>query len=130
MKKSPFDIKRFQDTYALLELQVPDVGNTATDATGNVLPAAKIQQYRAYLKPASKDPRQVELPGASVSQCYVRGYLVEPMDFPPGISPPLEVSCAMNGRKGKLQLEPAIARPFGSERYTGTAIQGWFTEVK
>lgn len=126
MSKSPFELKQFKSTYATIFVDTPDSSSLAFDELGNAILSAEKIPFKVYLKQSGTEVRQVSLAGSNTFQIKVCGYLINPMKLPHGINPPLQVEAVINGRRGVLQIEPSIPKPFGSESYTGQFIQGWF----
>lgn len=122
MRKSPFLIKRFIQTYATLYLDV------ATDELiqdgNNWVPATQSIEAIAYLKQTTKEAKQIAQPGVNVSQVHVKGYLVSPMHFPNGVRP-TQCKVKLGKREATLEFLPVADKPFSTERYTGDYIEGW-----
>lgn len=114
---------------AVLTLQIPTEG-LQRDEDGNYQPIYEPMEIKAILS-ESKSSQERSLPAVDVSQLYVEGVLVDPMQFPPGVQPPLECDAVIDERRGRLSLAIGIGTGIDkkAERKTGQVIQGYFSVI-
>lgn len=126
--KSPFR------RYANAVLSIPRQGEFTIEdpETGNRIPHIEFEQMRAMLNATdSKDDNKTkQLYGVDAQSIYVEGYLTEPMFFPEGISPPMEIECELNGVRGSLEITLYLNDSYGAWRKTGQPIRGYFKVAK
>ena len=74
------------------------------DHLGNIAPSVTKIPFLCYLKEtgAKDDLRQQRPGGLGVVQVYMKGYLVEPMIFPPSVVLPREFEAECDGKQGKF----------------------------
>lgn len=100
-----------------------------TDALGNIIPSTSKQPFLCYLKETGSkaDLKQQRPGGMGLAQSYMKGYLVEPMTFPPGVVLPREFEAECEGKKGKFSAQIHNQQPW-ERGYTGTKIEGWWID--
>lgn len=99
------------------------------DHLGNFVPSTQKQPFLCYLKETGtkEDLRQQRPGGMGIFQSYMKGYLVQPMQFPPDVVLPREFEAELNGKKGKFSAMIHNQQPWERE-YTGTKIEGWWID--
>lgn len=119
------------DKYLLRVILYVEVSGDSltTDALGNIVPSIQKQPFLCYLKETGSktDLKQQRPGGMGLSQSYMKGYLVEPMTFPPGVVLPREFEAECEGKKGKFSAQIHNQQPWERE-YTGTKIEGWWID--
>jgi hypothetical protein len=109
-----------------LEFELPGIGTRIDELTGNVVDVAgPMLQIRAHLYKISPFVRQL-LPGVDVLDIALKGYLVEPMEWPNGEPPAPGASCAMNwfGQTGTFTYRPDWIEAVAITGQLGTPIAG------
>lgn len=124
--KSPFS------RYANATLFVPVMGDRikVDPETGNEIPVAEIVEITAMLKQESSkdDTKERSLPGIDLSEVFLKGYLVAPMQLPERVSLPLECEAIVDGCRGRIKIPLLIKSPYRVEKKTGLKIQAYFRQ--
>lgn len=102
------------------------------DEWGNIQPIQKLVEVSTFLKesrgtnnqPVMSKPDDKQ--GANSLRTYLKGYLVNPMQWPGNIRPS-ECEVEYYGKRGKLQVLSQFPRPFDTEKLTGAIVEGWAT---
>lgn len=102
------------------------------DEWGNIQPKQKLVEISTFLKESrgtSSSPvvsKPDDKQGANSLRTYLKGYLVNPMQWPGNIRPN---NCEVEyyGKRGKLQVLSQFPRPFDTELLTGAIVEGWAT---
>ncbi|MEG5173295.1 hypothetical protein [Microcoleus sp. B3-D7] len=103
-----------------------------TDEWGNIQPKKQLVEVETFLKesrgtggqPVISKPDDKQ--GANSLRTYLKGYLVNPMQWPGNIRP-TECEVEYYGKTGKLQVLSQFPRPFDTELLTGAIVEGWAT---
>ena len=105
---------------------------TEKDEWGNVQPKKQLVEVETFLKESRGTGNQsvISKPddkqGANSLRTYLKGYLVNPMQWPGDIKP-TECEIEYYGKRGKLQVLSQFPRPFNTEEQTGAIVEGWAT---
>jgi hypothetical protein len=105
---------------------------TEQDEWGNIQPKKQLVEISTFLKesrginsqPGTAKPDDKQ--GANSLRTYLKGYLVNPMQWPGNIRP-AECEVEYYGKRGKLQVLSQFPRPFDTEELTGDIVEGWAT---
>lgn len=109
-----------------------DSTKTKQDEWGNTQPVQKLVEISTFLKESRGTNNQpvISKPddkqGANSLRTYLKGYLVNPMQWPGNIRPS-ECEVEYYGKRGKLQVLSQFPRPFNTEQLTGAIVEGWAT---
>jgi len=109
-----------------------DLLETDQDEWGNTQPKQQSIEILTFLKQSrgsNSQPSVVSLnneQGANSLRAYLKGYLVNPMQWP-GNTRPTECEVEYYEKKGKLQVLSQFPRPFDTELLTGAIVEGWAT---
>ncbi len=121
----------YLDKYLLKVTLFVEVGQTklVEDELGNLIPSTQIQPFICYMKETGfkDDLKQQRLGGVGLAQSYMKGYLVQPMTFPPSVVLPREFEAECNGKKGRFSAMVHNQQPW-EKTYTGTKIEGWWID--
>ncbi len=106
--------------------------DTEQDEWGNVQLKTELIEVLTFLKesrgtnnqPVISNPDNKQ--GANSLRTYLKGYLVNPMQWPGNIRPS-ECEVEYYGKRGKLQVLSQFPRPFDTEQLTGVIVEGWAT---
>ncbi len=109
-----------------------DLPEIEKDEWGNTQPKKQFVEIETFLKesrgrnnqPVISKPDNKQ--GANSLRTYLKGYLVNPMQWPGNIIP-TECEVEYYGKKGKLQVLSQFPRPFDTELLTGAIVEGWAT---
>lgn len=129
MKKSPFH------DYANALIKVPEsVVGQGTDNYGNQLISQNLTEYQCILEATKADTVATQyMPGKNSNSIYLKGYLINPLSFPPTISFPCD--CLMEYKmgpgyvqEGKIRLIYPVANPYilGEKIDIINQVTGWF----
>lgn len=105
---------------------------TEQDEWGNIQPKQKLVEISTFLKESRGTNNQpvISKPddkqGANSLRTYLKGYLVNPMQWPGNIRP-TQCDVEYYGKQGKLQVLSQFPRPFDTEELTGAIVEGWAT---
>lgn len=102
------------------------------DEWGNIQPKKQLVEVSTFLKESRSTNDQPVLSkpddkqGANSLKTYLKGYLVNPMQWPGNIRPK---NCEVEyyGKRGQLQVLSQFPRPFDTEELTGDIVEGWAT---
>ncbi len=106
--------------------------DTEQDEWGNVQLKTELIEVLTFLKESRGTNNQpvISKPdnkqGANSLRTYLKGYLVNPMQWPGNIRPS-ECEVEYYGKRGKLQVLSQFPRPFDTEQLTGVIVEGWAT---
>jgi|GEM_PF-6127766 len=109
-----------------------DTGEIEKDEWGQTQPKNKIVEIEVFLKECRGTNNQpvVSKPdnkqGTNSIRTYLKGYLVNPMQWPKNIRPS-ECEVEFYGKRGKLQVLSQFPRGFNTEEQTGAIVEGWAT---
>lgn len=109
-----------------------DSMETEQDEWGNIQPKKRLVEISTFLKESRGTGNQsvISKPddkqGANSLRTYLKGYLVNPMQWPGNIIP-TECEVEYYGKRGKLQVLSQFPRPFDTEELTGAIVEGWAT---
>lgn len=111
-----------------------EIGTSALQADdwGNSRPQTETLEIKTFLKELRGNSQTrpagslAAMQGSNTMTTYLKGYLVEPMDWPDRIVPQF---CEVDylGRRGKLQVFSQLPRAFDTEKMTGTVVEGLAT---
>lgn len=113
-------------------LVVVNSSETEKDEWGNIQPKKQSVKVETFLKESRGTNNQpvISRPdnkqGANSLRTYLKGYLVNPMQWPGNIIP-TECEVEYYGKRGKLQVLSQFPRPFDTELLTGAIVEGWAT---
>lgn len=105
------------------------VSELQSDDWGNIHPQTEVIEIKTFLKESRGNSQTrpagilTGMQGANTITTYLKGYLVEPMNWPNQIVPQF---CEIDylGRRGKLQIFSQLPRAFNTEEITGTVVEG------
>ena len=109
-----------------------DSMETEQDEWRNIQPKKRLVEISTFLKESRGTGNQsvISKPddkqGANSLRTYLKGYLVNPMQWPGNIMP-TECEVEYYGKRGKLQVLSQFPRPFDTEELTGAIVEGWAT---
>lgn len=109
-----------------------DSMETEQDEWGNIQPKKRLVEISTFLKESRGTGNQsvISKPddkqGANSLRTYLKGYLVNPVQWPGNIIP-TECEVEYYGKRGKLQVLSQFPRPFDTEELTGAIVEGWAT---
>lgn len=102
----------------------PDTGNWIDGASAPLT-------VRALLEPVSNlSTTGARLSsGLDVSEVYLQGWLVDPLDFPTGFDLPAQINATLDGRIGVFNCVLKPRSPWGDEKILGRMVEGVFRVV-
>ena len=129
MKKSPFH------DYANALIKIPtSVLGEGLDKYGNQLVTQSFTEYQCILEPAKADTVATQyMPGKNSNTIYLKGYLVNPLEFPSSISFPCDCEMEMKMgpgyvQEGRIRLIYPVSDPYllGEKIDIINKVVGWF----
>ncbi|MBD2005612.1 MULTISPECIES: hypothetical protein [Cyanophyceae] len=121
--RSPFS------RYANALLFVPVMGDRikVDPETGNETPVEEIVEIVAMLN-QNGSSKERSLPGVDLSEVFLEGYLVAPMQLPERVRLPLECDAIVDGCKGRIKIRLLMKSSYRSEKKSGRKIQAYFRQ--
>lgn len=125
-------MKSYFTEYANSILYIPVYNSDLiTDpSTGNKTPNSTILEVLAILNEDyvkfAREERPKDRFGQDTNEIYLKGYLVDPMFFPDGITFPLACKAKINEIEGILRIPLLIPSSYNVAEIIGTKIVGYF----
>ena len=126
MKKSPF--YNFRNT--VMTFEVEDKTSDTKDSAGNITPKTVRVTIEAFLKPVKRSNvlNYRDYVNLGVSEQFLEGYIVDPMDgYPDGINNLCKtVYAKYRDQLGEFTIMIGLQNSVGADKFTGHPVKGMF----